>query len=131
MNPEDHQIEHIRLHRALDQLMACFFTQNPAGSIHSQILDLIHWSYEKTMIPTPPPEECRESRAADQFGAQRQMILLALAELALSRPGFEEHIREIARHYDSEGLPLFESFKTGNADRVKSERGPLGEAAKR
>jgi hypothetical protein len=53
----------------------------------------------------------------------RQMILLALAELALSRPGWDDALRRIAEHY--RGSEMFEQFKVTSADRVKAERGPL------
>lgn len=51
------------------------------------------------------------------------MILLALAELALSRPGWDDALRRIAEHY--QGVEIFERFKVTSADRVKAERGPL------
>lgn len=60
---------------------------------------------------------------------QRQMTLLALAELALSRPGFDHSLREIAEKMDNPGCPMFEGFKQTSADRVKSERGPLSPMA--
>ena len=53
---------------------------------------------------------------------ERQMILLALAELALSRPGFEDHIRVIVTKFRGEAM--FEEFKRANADRVKQSRMP-------
>ena len=59
------------------------------------------------------------------YEEHRKMILLALAELALSRPDYEPEIREVARYYDREGLPVFENFKTSNADRVKQTHGAL------
>jgi hypothetical protein len=55
---------------------------------------------------------------------QRQMLLLALAELALSRPGWDHSIREIASRFS--GLEMYESFKLSNADRVRESRGPVG-----
>jgi hypothetical protein len=62
----------------------------------------------------------------------RQAVLLALAELALSRPGWDAMLSEIAKKlnphqksfFDS-GLTMFENFKLTSADRVKAERGPL------
>jgi hypothetical protein len=54
---------------------------------------------------------------------ERQVLLLALAELALSRPGWDTMLREIAEKFG--GVPLFESFKRTSADRVKAERAPL------
>lgn len=54
---------------------------------------------------------------------QRQATLLALAELALSRPGWDHMLREIAQELD--GADMFEGFKRTSEDRVKSERAPL------
>ena len=51
---------------------------------------------------------------------KRQMILLALAELALSRPGWDESLREIAT--DFVGLEMFDNFKRFNADRTWEQR---------
>jgi len=59
---------------------------------------------------------------------QRQMILLALAELSISRPGWDMALRNIARQIDNptpEGPQMFCEFKHLNADRVLSERAPL------
>lgn len=53
----------------------------------------------------------------------RAMILLALSELALSRPGWDDALRRIAERFY--GGEMFERFKATNADRVKAERGPL------
>jgi hypothetical protein len=68
--------------------------------------------------------EVTDCRAWKHFGeGERQMILLSLAELALSRPGWDESLGEIADRF--EGREMFEAFKRTNADRVKAERGPL------
>jgi hypothetical protein len=135
MTPEEHQAKHVQLHRALDELLACYVTENRdlsarppthrRGSVHNQIVDLLQWAYEKTMLPSPVPEESHDARGPEDFESERQLILLALAELALSRPGFESALREIARRYDGEGLPMFEGFKKSSADRVHAERMPL------
>lgn len=128
LTPEEHQAEHRRLHHALDLLLACYIGEcrsgNGSGSIHNSILQLLEWAHQKTMLPTPA--DTHDDRDPVDFESQRQMIVLALAELALSRPGFEASIREIARHYDVEGLPMFEGFKGSSADRVRAERGPFG-----
>jgi hypothetical protein len=55
---------------------------------------------------------------------QRQMVLLAIAELALSRPGWDYALGEIAKQF--RGEEMFAEFKRLNADRVKAERAPLG-----
>lgn len=54
---------------------------------------------------------------------QRQMILLAIAELALSRPGWDWTLGELAKVFSGEAM--FVEFKRVNADRVQLERGPL------
>lgn len=132
MTPEEHQAEHVRLHRALDELAACYFTENSSYgtgkrvSIYDPLINMLGWAHQKTMLPSPVPEEAHNARSAEDLEAQRQMILLALAELALSRPGWENSIREIARHYDGDQLEMFEGFKKSNADRVKQTHGALG-----
>jgi hypothetical protein len=50
----------------------------------------------------------------------RQMMLLAIAELALSRPGFDYALGEIAKQL--QGAEMFAEFKRLNADRVHTER---------
>ena len=59
---------------------------------------------------------------------ERQMLVLALAELALSRPGWDDSIREIAVKLDRPGTPMYEGFKVTSADRVKAERTSLVKA---
>ena len=56
--------------------------------------------------------------------SQRQMVLLAIAELALSRPGLDRTLGELAKVLGGE--EMFSEFKRFNADRVKTERLPLG-----
>lgn len=133
MTPEEHQEEHKRLHRALDGLLGCYLSENikpimrdlnvpqkaRAGSIHNPILDLLQWAHQKTMVPSSAEYHHAISRTPADFEAERQLILLALAELALSRPGWDESIREVARFYDDETLCGFEAFQKANADRVK------------
>lgn len=66
MTPEEHQAEHIRLHRALDELLACYLSGNrfPIGgfpvlrtSIHDDLFLFLKWSHDKTLVPSPLPEE--------------------------------------------------------------------------
>lgn len=50
---------------------------------------------------------------------QRQGILLALACLAVARPGFDPaFLRPIAALMDDEGCPMYEGFKESNSDMV-------------
>lgn len=64
MTPEDHQAEHVRLHKAFDELLACYLSQRrePRTSIHDEIFALMKWSHEMTKSPTPPPEENEPAR---------------------------------------------------------------------
>jgi hypothetical protein len=57
--------------------------------------------------------------AADKIEEEsdRQAMLLALAELALSRPGWDYMLRKIAARLDGEDL--YDEFKRLNADRVR------------
>ena len=56
MTPEEHQTEHVRLFRALDELMACYLSQRtePRTSIHDEILALMTWAHQMTLYPTEP-----------------------------------------------------------------------------
>jgi hypothetical protein len=59
MTPEEHQQQHIRLHRALDELLACYLSENRGHgpelrtSIHDEIFALLQWSHAKTLQPSP------------------------------------------------------------------------------
>jgi len=54
----------------------------------------------------------------------RQLVLLAIAELALSRPGFDDALGLIADQLG--GRAIFNDLKRSNADRVKASHGPFG-----
>jgi hypothetical protein len=61
---------------------------------------------------------------------QRQAILLALAELALERPGWDYMLGELAQVFNTTGnFPdarvVFDDFKRIHADRVRAYRDPL------
>jgi hypothetical protein len=68
MTPEEHQQQHIRLHRALDELLACYLAENRGHapelrtSIHDEIFALLQWSHAKTLQPSPYPR-ARRNRA--------------------------------------------------------------------
>ena len=88
----------------------------PIGTARARTSDvaLAHSSFV-----TRPPNQ----RTVLEEG-QRQLVLLALAELALSRPGFDWTLGEIADLFF--GREMFEGFKRSNADRVKASHGPFG-----
>jgi hypothetical protein len=56
---------------------------------------------------------------------ERQMAVLAFAELALSRPGWDSALKAIAQRVDNPGAPMYERMKKSSADRVAVERLPL------
>ena len=58
----------------------------------------------------------RESMFKIEEG-ERQMILLAIAELALTRPGWDWCLGELAEKLS--GREMFEGFKVTSSDRVK------------
>jgi hypothetical protein len=53
--------------------------------------------------------------------SDRQLVLLALAELSVSRPGFDDALGRIADQLV--GRDMFEKFKRLKADREKATRG--------
>ena len=55
MTPEEHQQEHIRLHRAMDELVACYIDSNPnqRGFLKLPIGELLTWAHTMTLAPTP------------------------------------------------------------------------------
>ncbi len=76
MTPEEHQAEHVRLHRAMDELLGCYlqegFARQDGGaegrySIYDQIVSLMKWSHEKTLLPS----------SAEAHDYQKPPILIA------------------------------------------------------
>jgi hypothetical protein len=55
----------------------------------------------------------RENALAEE---QRQLVLLAIAKLSLSRPGFDYALREIAQKLH--GVTMYESFKAMGPDEL-------------
>jgi len=54
---------------------------------------------------------------------ERQMMILAIAELALSRPGWDHTLTELAEKLN--GREMFEELKRLNADRVRESHDDL------
>jgi len=54
MNAEEHKKRHIKLHSALDELVADWITHTESLPSQGTVLDLINWSYGQTKDPTPP-----------------------------------------------------------------------------
>lgn len=59
-----------------------------------------------------------------QEESDRQLVLLAIAELALSRPGFNPALELIAISLGSR--EMFEQFKLTSSDRIRASHGPFG-----
>jgi len=52
MNAEEHRQRHVELHKALDELVACFCQQTKFYPSKTVVYDLLHWSYRQTIKPT-------------------------------------------------------------------------------
>ena len=52
MTAEEHRQRHIELHKALDELVACFCAQTKFYPSKTVVYDLLHWSYRQTIAPT-------------------------------------------------------------------------------
>jgi hypothetical protein len=114
MTPEEHQAEHIRLHRALDELMACYLNEGFAcedaggkrGSIHDEIFSLMKWGYEKTLLPS----------SADRHDYRKPPVLIAqnddpellewLAEAQLKGGDFISSLARAGLVADHENYPV-------------------------
>ena len=55
----------------------------------------------------------------------RQMLLLALAELSLARPGWDTALLCIVERIGGDSPAMYQELKHVNADRVQAERMPL------
>lgn len=58
MTASEHRLEHIRLHRALDELVACYLSQQTESrtSIHDEIYALMKWNYAMMSDAPAVPE---------------------------------------------------------------------------
>jgi hypothetical protein len=112
MTPQEHQTEHIRLHRALDQLLACYLSENCVPcrrtSIHDEILDLLKWSHDKTLLPSPLPEDADAHSAEPRvFSAQSDdPELLEWMARATDGGGFISSLAHAGLVADCENYPL-------------------------
>jgi hypothetical protein len=53
--------------------------------------------------------------------SQRQLLLMALAHLAVERPGFDCALREIADKMDNPGPQLYLDFKRLHSEQIDDE----------
>jgi len=56
MNTSQHKQRHIKLHRALDELLADYVIHTGRRVSNSTALELMEWSYQQTLNPTPDNE---------------------------------------------------------------------------
>lgn len=116
MTPEEHQQEHIRLHNDLDELLACYLGENRyperRTSIHDEILDLMKWSHDKSLIPSDTPEnEPHEAEATFLIATNDDPELLEwLAKADQEGGGFVKAIAHAGLSADSENYPLIRTL---------------------
>jgi hypothetical protein len=109
MTPEEHQEEHIRLHQALDELLACYlmesFAQDEPKSIYHSIADLTEWSHRKTLAPSSA--EGRHYRNLPKVAQEDDPELLEWLAKAKERGGhFVAAMATAGLHADWENYPL-------------------------
>jgi hypothetical protein len=125
MTPEDHQAEHVRLHRALDELMACYleegFVREDSGgkraSIHDEIYSLMRWSHQKSLAPSPVDraalaQEFRHAKPEQLLVAQSDdpELLEWLAKAAQEGGSFVQGIASAALHADPQNYALIRTL---------------------
>ena len=116
MTPEEHQAEHTRLHRALDELLACYLTEGflredrggKRVSIHDEILDLLRWSHEKTLLPSLAPEDTPHCPEPQFLIAQNDdpELLEWLANAKQKGGGFVSSLAHAGLVADAENYPV-------------------------
>jgi hypothetical protein len=109
MTPEEHQQDHIRLHRAIDELQACYRTEGFASgepmSIYGHIVDLLEWSHRKTLAPSSA--EGRHYRNLPRVAQEDDPELLEWLAKAKERGGhFVAAMATAGLHADWENYPL-------------------------
>lgn len=120
MTPEKHQAEHARLHRALDELLACYLTENSGlngsrrGSIYDEMVVVLKWAHEKALEPSPDPFEDRTSHAlgsAFLIATNDDPELLEwLAAADRDGGGFVKAIAHAGLQADCENYPLIRTL---------------------
>jgi len=56
MTPEEHKARHIMLHKHFDELLADWIDHTRSLPSTSTVKDLMEWSFEQTVNPSPPRE---------------------------------------------------------------------------
>ena len=55
MTQEKHRDQHVKLHQALDELLADFLAQHPRKlPSNTSVTELMRWSYRQTVSPAAP-----------------------------------------------------------------------------
>jgi len=55
MSIEEHREHHLKLHRALDELLADFITQTGRRPSETTVMEFLTWSSGQTVNPTAEP----------------------------------------------------------------------------
>ncbi len=53
MTTDEHKQRHRQLHESLDELVADWLAQTPHLLTTASVADLVKWSYQQTLNPTP------------------------------------------------------------------------------
>ena len=115
MTPEEHQQEHIRLHRALDELFACYlqegFVREDAGGMRSSINDtifsLLIWAHQKTLVPSPTEEQHYRNISPVLIAQNDDPELLEWLMNAKEKAGdFVRNLAEAGLRADWENYPM-------------------------
>jgi hypothetical protein len=95
MTPEEHQYRHETLHHAFDELAACYLEEGFQAfglgprrtSIHDEIFDLMRWSHQKTLLPSPVTREHQLLWPAGLIAQTDDPELLEWLSLAAAKGG--------------------------------------------
>lgn len=135
----DQSIKRTTVGKLIDALQA--FGASPAEevSIHGSSGVRLHRS-EDSCLGTTHIQLTGDDHTKDNFltssshhititEEQRQATVMALAHLAVERPGWDHMLKEIASQMDNEGCPMYEEFKRLHADNVVDLDGDEGGVA--
>ena len=57
---EEHRADHVRLHDALDELLADYQLHTDRLLGKATIMELMQWSYQQTLDPTVPADDMED-----------------------------------------------------------------------
>jgi hypothetical protein len=112
MKLEEYQAEHVRLHHALDELIACYIGEakysERRSSIHDEIYELMKWSHRMTKLPLPAVMDVVRQLVETTLIAQNDdpELLEWLNNAAQRGGGFVQSFADAALRADHENYPL-------------------------